>query len=176
MPHSIHVKDVFPQWINLTAVVESTPGTYATVETTMPVQIDASQVIEVLGMEWDFGGAALSAVDADFDSFVTSQITVSIQTAELNLGDRRVVDKAKIRVNTSYAESTETGGAGFATQPVIMHDFASSGKGFLVAAQSLHHGIDQVGSSAATAANCTARMLSRLVTVSSRELIGIVLQ
>lgn len=162
----------------MTPVTESVVGTFTQTETQLPVRIDARQVMEILGVEYQVPpGNIASAGGTSTDEFQNgmTQITKRSQSAEIALSDADCVDKVKIWTMDKFAEATETGGAGFNGDEVIWHDFASSGFGFLVASQSMFLAIDWTTVHTPVLTS-QARLLYRLVKVSAEELIGLVSQ
>ncbi len=168
-------KDQFPQWLNLNTVVEASAGTQVEVETIVPVRISDRQVMEVLLVHWDASAGNFTTIDAD--RAVSTRFTITKRTkgtATTVLDDPDVIDAVIIAKELQFAEATETGGGMSQIENTIIHDFSSSGHGFLVAAQSIFMSVR--GDAAVAAARSRARILYKLVTVSAEELIGLVSQ
>ena len=167
--------DKFPQWLNLTSVTESASAVYTQSETQMPVRIGALEVMEILAIEFEITGGLFVSIDQDLTNVLQAQITRNSQTAMIALNDSDIVDKVRYVESLMYAESTETGGAGFSSERVTLHDFGLGGKGFLFAGQQMFVGVDQF-SGTPTVSTCNARILYRLVKVTANELVGLVRQ
>jgi len=166
--------DTYPQWLNMTPVSEAAAGTFIEQQTVMPVRIDNRQVLEILGVETEISGGSQSAVDADTEVEIVIQLTKRTQTARVALQDPDIVHLRSQLVAQQYAEATETGGGPYSYSKTRYTDYASGGKGFLVAAQSLFLGV--VGSATIAVVTARCRFLYRLVKVSAEELIGLVQQ
>lgn len=168
--------DKYPQWLNLTGIAAN-GETYAESETTLPIRISDRQVMEVLAVEFDHQQdpfASPATTDPDTQQKHSLQITTRSKTVILGINEPDLIDKSIVNQESQYSEVTEAGGAGMSSENVVLHDFAGSGKGFLVASQSLFLGIDTT--TAANSRTSDARILYRLVKVTAEELIGLVQQ
>lgn len=168
--------DKYPQWLNLTGVTAN-GSAFVQAETRTPVITGSRLVMELLGVEWETNIAALSsaaAASADTAGTMLAQITDQTQTAIRPLANSRVVDKRVLGIQSQFAETTETGGAGFAYEEIRWNDFAAGGSGVLSAANSFFLAV--AGDAAISTGDVNARILYRMVTVGAEELIGIIAQ
>lgn len=168
--------DVYPQWFNLNRAQEPTIETLDEAETPMPIRISDRQVMEVLGIMWHIKGSLPATAGVDVTSTVHSQLTKrSILPGGIDLIPRNnIIDWVSFETNLSVI----TSGAGYngPRDNVIWHDFSSSGRGPLLASQSVFLQVVTIedvalGSERAAA---SVRMLYKLVEVSAEELIGLV--
>lgn len=171
-----HVEDIYPQWFNLNRAQEAVLETPNEVETQMPIRISDRQVMEILGIMWHIKGSLPGNLAIDATSTVHAQLTKRpIAPANIDLIPRNnIIDWVSFETNFSLI----TSGAGYngPRENVIWHDFSSSGRGFLLASQSIHLLVvtitDADGASERAAAS--VRILYKLVEVSAQELIGLV--
>jgi len=171
-----NIADNYPQWFNMSSVTAN-GSTFATQETVTPVRRQESFVMEILAVQWRVPWRNIDSVGAtspDTERSIQAMITTTQQTAIISIANATVIDREDKQLETQFAEATETGGAGVAAPTITLNDFATSGRGFLSAANVMHLAVDSNDSSYAD--NIDARILYRLVRVSSAELIGIIEQ
>jgi len=166
-------RDVYPQWLTLTQVVESAANTFTEAITQMPVRLSARQVVEILGIELQRVGGLINAIDSDLDAFSKIQLSKKSGNVALNSSDLLALHETRITI--AAMESTETGAGLTMSQSTVFLDFASGGKGFLFAGQQVHLGVVS-GAAAMSVITGRGRILYRIVTVSAEELIGILAQ
>lgn len=169
--------DIHPQWFNLNRAKEAALETLVEVETPMPIRISDRQVMEILGIMWLIKGSLPPSSGLDTASNIHSQLTKrSIGTAGIDLIPRNnIIDWVSFETNFSLVGAAGTSYNG-PRQNVVWHDFSSSGRGFLLASQSIFLQVvtasDVDGASELAAAS--VRILYKLVEVSAQELIGLV--
>lgn len=165
--------DVHPQWFNLNIATEEVLETLKEVETPLPVRIGERQVMEILGVMWNINGGVQATVGVDKESQVQAQITKRSQ-ATIDLVPRNnIIDWVGFRETFNVV----TSGVSYSMrEQTIWHDFASSGKGPLLASQSIFTQVKSTTDVAAGMQLATAavRILYKLVQVSAEELIGLV--
>ena len=175
--HIVYMPTHFPSWLNLNTALEAAAGTAVEVETTLPVRIGESQVVEILAVQWDIiiGSPAGNTADLVADVIASLSKRSSGSTpAVVELSDPDCIDRVTIRQAIIALEATETGAGGLSQKLTIYHNFAHGDKGFLVAANSLFLAIDGLSTLAVSQAFC--RVLFRLVKVSAQDLLGLVSQ
>lgn len=167
--------DVHPQWFNLNLAKEEVLETLIEVETPLPIRVSDRQVMEILGVMWNINAGQQPGVAVDHGAQFQAQITKrSIGTSGIDLIPRNnIIDWVGFREIFALV----TSGAAFSMrEQTIWHDFGSSGKGPLLASQSIFlqvvsttdiNGTMQLGSA-------SVRVLYKLVEVSAMELIGLV--
>lgn len=161
--------DTYPQWFRPNTVIESSAGAYTeSSQAVTPVNRQTNQVMEILLVQWDIDFSGHQGPGADQQVNIdASLITQEGQASTLPVDDSRCIDHIKFE----YAVIVITTGVGLSvTETTIIHDFASSGHGFLTAAPLFFLSVDSDSNLAAHRARC--RVLYRLVTVSDTELIG----
>ena len=172
-------KDIYPQWLNLTELtINST--TIVVSETNTPKMND-NQVMEILKVQYEANMPILSSVGA-VSGDETNELLLAIvkgsnpgTTTMLRLNNEKIIDYLRIKEETQYAEATETGGAGIVTQNIIIHDLTDGGgKGFLVATEKIY--IQGLGANATMVEKQRVRILYRIVSVSSAELLAMARQ
>ena len=174
MEEVILITDVKPQWLRL-GIPTLSAGNYAESETRTPVVAGGKLVMEILKIQYDLptpdmSSAGASSADelAQHDVHLSSKSETVIQ----NFIENTVIDKARTKVMSQFAEATETGGAGFVVEEIVVHDLTDGrGNGVLYAAQAIFLGSLTSG---ITTVSPRVRILYRLVKVSADELLGII--
>lgn len=167
--------DKFPQWLNLTTTIQTVATDYKESETKVPVRIQALEVMEILGVEYEIVGAAMNGKDADFTNNILMHLASDSRSTIIDLTSSKCLDKHGQIVSGQAMEVTETGAAGYAYKSIVWHSFAAGGKGFLYGQDQIFLGIDQ-DTIAQNLLTVRARVLYRLVKVTATELVGIVKQ
>lgn len=168
--------DEFPQWMNLTRMVEGTAGTAVEVSTNTNINRSDFNVMEILAIEYKFQFPSLNNITIDTSGRVQCSITTQTQVAAAiaSLQGGTTIDVASLQISFQAFEPTETGGGLYAAPETILHDFASNGKGFLTAANIFFSQLD--GITGLSTARVDVRVLHRLHKVNAAELTGLLAQ
>lgn len=165
--------DRFPQWMNLTRVVEVTAGTGLQSQTNTNINRSDFNVMEILAIEYKFRLPSLAGIDSDLSGRAQCSITTQSIGAGLiaALSAANCIDVAAVNMQFQAFEGTETGGGLAFQEETILHDFAGSGRGFLTAANIFFQQIDGIPS--AGLLEVDVRILNRLHKVTVDELNGL---
>lgn len=167
------LQDIFPQWLNLTPITESAANTYTQSETKVNPP-SGQHVMEILAVETEQAKPDVAA-GATGSRATRMQITTRTKSALTTLEDPDVIWKQVRRTETVYAEATETGGGPTALPlEVDLRDYSTSGKGFLVASQSIF--LAGHGSGQGAVGVYRGRILHKWVKVTSAELVQLTRQ
>ena len=171
--------DKHPQWMNLTTATLN--GTTIVVSETNAPNMGTNQVMEILKAQYDHAMPVLAsagAVSGDESNELQAIITQGSTPGTGNLvglNDNRCIDRLHRKEESQFAETTETGGGPFASELITIHDFTDGkGNGFLVSSQVIF--LQVQGSNATMIQEVRARLLYRIVKVSSEELIALTRQ
>lgn len=162
--------DLYPQWMQLPLVIEAAAGTFIeSPASPTPVNSATNLVMEILGVEWLMDVSGAQALAADQQTNWDAQITTSTQTGMLSFASAALLDRAKL--DMAVIRNDATGVGMMIIDAVVWHDFATSGHGPITAARNFF--IAAQSSTNVAPMQVSARILHRLVRVSSEELLGL---
>ena len=164
-------KDVNPQTLGFRQLM-SAANTFTELQTALPVNrvqsggSSQAQVVEVLWVEFSYGGAEL--FNAGSES-ITMQLTTSTQSASLSIADAPVIA-------IGHREFSGVLTSGGSVTDMIQHfDLTDgAGHGIIVASNNIFFGVNSIG--LAAAATGLARIAYRFKNVGLQEYIGLAIQ
>lgn len=163
--------DQYPQWLQLPNVIETAAGTFTqSVATQSPVIPASNVVMEILAVEWNLDHSGVQALSADQQANLEAQITSSSQIGMITFNDPALIDRAKDEL--AVIRNDATGVSVSVMDAIKLHDFGSSGHGFLTAARQFF--IANLSSTNLSPLQASARILYRLVKVTEAELLGLI--